>query len=388
MKLLRNKTVQSLLSSLICIVFGVLIGYIVLLIINAEGASKAMVTILKNFFVYPNAKMRMEYFGTALVKMAPLLMCSLSVLFAYKTGLVNIGAAGQYCIGVCACLFTALYLQWSWPLCLLSAVAAGAFFGFIVGVLKSYRNVNEVISGIMLNWIALYITNAVLSLVKEPSSPYTYKLQGARGKAALLPQLGPINELFNNNKYITIAVPIAIGIAILIWVVLEKTKFGYELKATGFNRNAAKYCGMAEKRNAILTLVISGALAGLGASFYYQSGIEQWECTATSVPGMGFNGIAATFLGGLNPIGTIFSSYFLQHIKEGGTHIDTMKYSAQISDLISSVIIYLCGFVLFIKYVMNKITVKKEEKKKKTPQTVPPIKTEIPVEATKKGGDQ
>lgn len=194
MKLLRNKTVQSLLSSLICIVFGVLIGYIVLLIINAEGASKAMVTILKNFFVYPNAKMRMEYFGTALVKMAPLLMCSLSVLFAYKTGLFNIGAAGQYCIGVCACLFTALYLQWSWPLCLLSAVAAGAFFGFIVGVLKSYRNVNEVISGIMLNWIALYITNAVLSLVKEPSSPYTYKLQGARGKAALLPQLGPMGS--------------------------------------------------------------------------------------------------------------------------------------------------------------------------------------------------
>ena len=362
MKFFRKKGVQSLLASLICIVLGVLIGYIVLLLINAEGAGKAITTILKNFFVYPG-KTRIGYFGTTLVKTAPLLMCSLAVLFAYKTGLFNIGAAGQYCIGVCACLFTALYLGWPWYLCLLSAVLAGAIFGAIVGVLKSYCNVNEVISGIMLNWIALYITNAVLSLVKEPTSPYTFKLQGARGKAALLPTLGPINTFFNDNKYITIAVPIAILIAVAVWVILEKTRFGYELKATGFNRNAAKYAGMADKRNAILTLVIAGALAGLGASFYYQSGIQQWECTATSVPGMGFNGIAATFLGGLNPIGTIFSSYFLQHITDGGTHIDTMKYSAQISELISSVIIYLCGFVLFIKTTMNKVSIRKEAKR-------------------------
>ena len=363
MKFFRKKGVQSLLASLICIVLGVLIGYIVLLLINAKGAGKAITTILKNFFVYPNAKTRIGYFGTTLVKTAPLIMCSLAVLFAYKTGLFNIGAAGQYCIGVCACLFTALYLGWPWYLCLLSAVLAGALFGCIVGVLKSFCNVNEVISGIMLNWISLYITNSVLSLVKEPTSPYTFKLQGARGKAALLPTLGPINTLFNDNKYITIAIPIAILIAVAVWVILEKTRFGYELKATGFNRNAAKYAGMADKRNAILTLVIAGALAGLGASFYYQSGIQQWEVTATSVPGMGFNGIAATFLGGLNPIGTIFSSYFLQHITDGGTHIDTMKYSAQISDLISSVIIYLCGFVLFIKYTMNKVSIKKEAKK-------------------------
>ncbi len=362
MKFFKNKAVQSLIASLVCIVLGVLIGYIVLLLINPDGAGKAMITLLKNFFYYPTAEMRREYFGSTLVKTAPLLMCSLSVLFAYKTGLFNIGAAGQYCIGVCACLYCALGLGWSWPLCLLAAVICGAFFGMLVGLLKSYCNVNEVISGIMLNWIALYITNSVLSTVKEPTSPYTYKLQGARGKAALLPRLGKINEFFNGNKYITIAVPIAIIIAVLVWVVLEKTKFGYELKATGFNKNAAKYCGMAEKRNAILTLVIAGALAGLGASFYYQSGIQQWECTATSVPGMGFNGIAATFLGGLNPIGTIFSSYFLQHITDGGTHIDTMKYSAQISDLISSVIIYLCGFVLFIKHVLNNMITKSEEK--------------------------
>ena len=151
--------------------------------------------------------------------------------------------------------------------------------------------------------------------------------------------------------------------AILISVVLDKTKFGYELRATGFNKNAAKYCGMAEKRNIIVTLMISGALAALGGSFMYLTDYEQWQCTASSVPGMGFNGIAAAFLGGLSPIGTIFSSYFIQHITSGGAYVDKTMYCSQISDLISSLIIYLCGFVLFIKYAMNKALDKHDEKK-------------------------
>ena len=104
----------------------------------------------------------------------------------------------------------------------------------------------------------------------------------------------------------------------------------------------------------MLTLVIGGALAGIGAAFLYLTGYEQWSVTQTSVPGMGFNGIAATFLGGLHPIGTIFSSYFIQHITSGGAFLDKNVYPSQISDLISAVIIYLCGFVLFFKLFLNK----------------------------------
>ena len=105
------------------------------------------------------------------------------------------------------------------------------------------------------------------------------------------------------------------------------------------------------------------ALAGLGASMLYLTGYMRWECTQSSVPGMGFNGIAAAFLGGLNPIGAIFSSFFIQHITDGGQYVNTNFYSSQISDLISSVIIYLCGFVLFIKLTMNKMIARSEEKK-------------------------
>ena len=120
---------------------------------------------------------------------------------------------------------------------------------------------------------------------------------------------------------------------------------------------------MAEKRNTILTLAIAGALAGLGAALMYLTDFEQWQCTTSSVPGMGFSGIAATFLGGLNPIGTIFASYFIQHITSGGAFVDKTMYCSQISDLISSLIIYLCGFVLFLKTSMNSIIARNEEKR-------------------------
>ena len=172
-----------------------------------------------------------------------------------------------------------------------------------------------------------------------------------------------MDKWFNNNANVTIAIPLTIIAAVAIWVLLSKSRLGYELKATGNNKNAAKYAGMAQNRNIILTLVISGALAGLGASLLYQTGYMRWECTQSSVPAMGFNGIAAAFLGGLHPLGAIFSSLFIQHITDGGQYVNTNFYSSQISDVISSVIIYLCGFVLFIKLTMKKILANKEEKK-------------------------
>ena len=274
--------------------------------------------------------------------------------------LINIGAAGQYCIGAALSLYAALGLGWSWLPCMLLAILGGALLAGISGLLKSYCNVNEVISGIMLNWIVLYLTNMLLTLVKEDASPYT-KVLANTNASAVLPSLG-LGALFNKNQYVGLAIPLAVVMAIVVWIVLDKTKFGYELKATGLNKNAAKYCGMAEKRNIILSLMISGALAGLGAAMLYLTSYEQWQCSSSSVPAMGFNGIAAAFLGGLNPIGSIFASFFIQHITAGGAYVDKSMYCAQISDLISALIIYLCGFVLFMKSAMNTIAARREEK--------------------------
>ena len=359
---LKRQGVQSFIASLICIVLGLLLGYIVLLFINPSGAGQAIMAVIKNFWNYSRAALQSKNFGNTLVKTAPLLMCSLSVLFAYKVGLFNIGVAGQYVLGAGACIYAALAWGWGWFACLIFAIILGAVSGAIVGLLKAYRNVNEVISGIMLNWITLYATNMILSNVKESTSPYTLHLKDYAAQA-VLPSLG-LGKLFSDNDYVTIAIPLAIILAIVVMVVLDKTRFGYELRATGNNKNAAKYAGMAEKRNIILTLMIGGALAALGGALLFQTDYEQWQVTTSAVPGMGFNGIAAAFLGGLNPIGAIFSSYFIQHITVGGAFVDKTMYASQISDLISSIIIYLCGFVLFIKYAINTGLIKGDEKRK------------------------
>ncbi len=379
--ILKKPAVQSLLTSLLCILLGLLIGYVVLLFINPSGAWEAITDVIKNFMTYGTGSARLKYFGNTLVRTAPLLMCSLSVLFAYKVGLFNIGAAGQYVAGACACLYAALYLHWHWLPCMLLAIAAGALLGVISGLLKSYFNVSEVISGIMLNWIALYSTNMILTSVKESTSPYTYQVKDY-AEQALIPSLG-LGKFFTNNQYVTIAIPISILAAIIVWVILSKTKFGYELKATGINKHAAKYCGMAENRNIILTLAIGGALAGLGASLLFQTSYEQWQCTYSSVPNMGFNGIAAAFLGGLNPIGAIFASFFIQHITSGGAYVDKSMYCSQISDLISALIIYLCGFALFFKYALNTWFSRREEKKARARMVKEPL-----VNESEKGGDE
>ena len=374
--LLKNEGVQSLLASLICIVLGLLLGFIVLLLINPSGAGEAIVTVIKNFLTYSKPETQMKYLGNTLVKTAPLLMCSLSIIFAYKVGLFNIGTAGQYCAGVGLALYAAIAWQMPWWVCILAAMAAGALLGAISGLLKAYCNVNEVISGIMLNWITLYLVNMLLTLVKEETSPYTFQLT-THAPQALIPSLG-LGKLFTNNQYVTLAIPLAIVMAVVVWIVLDKTRFGYELRATGNNKNAAKYCGMAEKRNIIVTLIISGALAGMGASLLYLTGFEQWQCSTASVPAMGFNGIAAAFLGGLHPVGAVLSSFFIQHITIGGAHVDKTMYCAQISDLISAIIIYLCGFVLFMKHVMNTGIAKSEAK----------AAAKLAAKTEEKGGDQ
>jgi len=364
--LLRNDGFQTFATSILCIILGLIVGYLALLIINAEGAWTAIVNVMKNFFKYPSAAARMKYFGSTLAKTAPLIFCSLSVLFAYKVGLFNIGAAGQYCLGMGVALRLALQHTISggspipWYVCLICGILAGCISGALCGVLKAYCNVNVVISGIMLNWISLYGMNMLLKPVMDPAGKDTYRLV-SKAKDAILPTVG-LDKLFSKNQYVTIAIPLAVLVAVIVWIVLDKTKLGYELKATGNNPNAAKYCGMKENRNIILTMILAGGLAAMGGALFYLSDIEQWNVNASAVPGMGFNGIAAAFLGGLNPIGCIFSSYFITHITVGGGNVDLSHYCAQIADFISAVIIYLCGFVLFFKTLINNRLRKSEER--------------------------
>ncbi len=229
---------------------------------------------------------------------------------------------------------------------------------------KAFCNVNEVIAGIMLNWIGLYLINVLMQneVVMDVGKSETFSI-AKTSPASLLPTLG-LGKLFHDNEYVSIAIPLTILVAICVNIVLKKTVLGYELRATGLNKHAAKYAGMKDKKNLILTMAVSGAIAGLAASLFYLTDIQPWK-TSSTVPAMGFNGIAVAFLGELNPIGVIFSGYFIQHITQGGSFIDTKYFNPQIADLISSIIIYSCAFMFLFKTQLSKLIDGRKEKSKK-----------------------
>lgn len=358
--MLASDTFRSIASAVICALVGIIVGFIILLIINAEHAPKAISVILKNFMYYRNKGKKLYYLGQTLVKAVPLILCGIAVLFAYKSGLFNIGVAGQYCIGIGISLWCALAWHLPWWLCLLLAVICAAVWASLAGLLKAFCNVNEVIAGIMLNWISLYIVNVLMQneRVMNVGKSETFSITQT-SPGSLLPTLG-LGKLFHDNEYVSIAIPFTIVVAILINIVLKKTVLGYELRATGLNKHAAKYAGMKDKKNLILTMAVSGAIAGLAAALFYLTDVQPWK-TSSTVPAMGFNGIAVAFLGELNPIGIIFSGYFIQHITQGGSFIDTKYFNPQIADLISSIIIYSCAFMFLFKTQLSKLFDRKKK---------------------------
>ena len=347
-RLASSEGLISVAASMICIVLGLLLGLVVLAVINAEHAwNDGLVVIITSGLKSP------RNMGTVLANAAPLIMTGLSVGFAFKTGLFNIGAAGQYTLGAFGALYCAIVLQLPWYVCLLAAMLLGAIWGAIPGMFKANLNINEVITAIMLNWIGLYMVNDIMygkgtSPMYDLATAKTYSLRKA-AKGAMIPSCG-MSDHFGKLQSVTIAIFIAVVFAIIVYVVLSKTTFGYELKACGFNKHAAQYAGISDKRNIVLSMPIAGALAGVGAGLYYLSTVAEWNPqVSTALPAMGFNGISAALLAASNPIGTIFSSLFISYITVGGTKLSTQYYTKEIADVITALIIYLCAFSLLFK---------------------------------------
>ena len=355
-----QSSVTSVLAALLCILIGLLVGFLVLVAINpAHAWGDGFVRIIKGGF--HDAPYGV---GKELANAAPLIMTGLSVAFAFKTGLFNIGAAGQYTLGAYGALYCAIMLKLPWFVCLLAAAVLGGLWGAIPGFFKAYFNINEVITSIMFNWIGLYLVNEIIygrgsGVMYDAHNTRTWKL-ATNAPQAQIPSCG-MSELFHTSNT-TIAIFLAIIVAIVVWVVLEKTTFGYELKAVGLNKNAARYAGINEKKNVILSMTIAGALAGFGAGLFYLSGGGEWNpLNSTSLPAMGFNGIATALLANSNPIGTIFSSLFISHISVGGAYLPTKYFPSEIADLISGIIIYLCAFSMLFRTLFEKKLIQKKD---------------------------
>ena len=373
----RREGTRSVLASLISILIGLAAGSIVILIMGLTnkdlGLKSALEGIRLVFFgIFSTGRdavgnltfgFNPVNIGNLLFRATPVILTGLSVATANKTGLFNIGAAGQYLAGTCATLFIALSIPSSsvpplliWLLALLGGMLAGALWGALPGMLKAFLNINEVIACIMTNWIAanivtwLFDISNLKNVVENTKSGYIYK---TTFNNVATPKFG-LDKLFPGSQ-VTGGILIAILLAVVVNIIISRTTFGYELKACGSNRHAARYAGIRDKRSIVLSMAIAGALAGAGGSLYYLAGNTEffWN-TYQSLPAAGFNGIAVALLAANHPIGVIFSGCFMSMLNIAGLQITNLTaYNEYITDVIIAVIVYLSAFSLIIKMWLN-----------------------------------
>lgn len=387
-RLMQKDGTKTVLASLISILTGLAIGSVVVLLVGlgnpdtlgASGAWEGIRLIFGGLFsTGRSAAGQLTWgfnpasIGNMLFRATPLILTGLSVAVAFKTGLFNIGAPGQYLMGTAATLIIALGIPAEsmpgiliWLLAFLGGMLAGALWGCIPGLVKAFLNINEVLACIMTNWIAanlvtwLFDGSSFRNTVENTKSGYIYKtaygkvfVDGAwtyaDGAGVQTAKMG-LDKLFPGSQ-VNAGILIAILMAVGVYILMSKTTLGYELKACGSNRHAARYAGINDKRNIVLSMAIAGSLSGAAAALYYLSGnTEFFWSTYQSLPAAGFNGIPVALLAANNPIGVVFTGCFMSMLNIIGLQMTNLTaYNEYITDVIISVIVYLSAFSLLIK---------------------------------------
>ena len=407
----KTDSARSILASILSILIGMAVGCVIVLIVAATSKDLSMASAWEGirlifgglFSTGRTAAGTLTFgfnptnLGNMLFRATPLIMTGLSVAVAFKTGLFNIGAPGQYLMGTMATLMLALGIPSEsipagliWIIAFVGGCFAGALWGAIPGLLKAFLNINEVLACIMTNWLAANLVTWAFdasnfkNMVENTKSGYIYK---TTFNGVATPKMG-LDKIFPNSQ-VNMGIIIAILFAVAMFILMNKTTLGYQLKACGANRHAARYAGIQDKRNIVLSMAIAGALAAAGASLYYLSGnTEFYWSTYQSLPDTGFNGIPVALLAANNPIGVIFTGCFMSRLDISGLQLTNLTaYNEYITDVIIAVIVYLSAFSLVIKALIS-------GRKKKTPvapdskQTnLPPVDSGPAVEP-EKGGDK
>ena len=373
LNLYRKEGVQKILASLLSILIGLVVGAVVVFFV---GISKKNIGIsgtwdgvrLIFFGIFANGRnaagqlawgFNSTAWGNLLFRATPVIMTGLSVAVAFKTGLFNIGAPGQYLMGTLATLCIALGIPSDvvpagliWLLAFLGGMLAGALWGAVPGLLKAFLNINEVLACIMTNWIAANLVTWAFdesnfkNITEGTKTGYIYK---TTFNGVATPKMG-LDKLLPDSQ-VNGGILIAIVIAVLVYILMTKTTLGYELKACGSNRHAARYAGINDKRNIVLSMAISGALAAGGAALYWLSGnTEFFWSTYQALPSTGFDGIPVALLAVNNPIGVVFAGIFMAMLDIVGQNLTGFTaYNEYITDVIISVIVYLSAFSLVIR---------------------------------------
>jgi simple sugar transport system permease protein len=396
---------RKVLASLLSILIGLCVGAVIVVIV---GLTKESISVqgmwdgLRLIFFGILSKGRdangalawgynSQNLGNMLFRATPLIMTGLSVAVANKTGLFNIGAPGQYLMGTMASLMIALSIPnevvpaWLiWCLAFLGGMLAGAIWGAIPGLLKAFLNINEVLACIMTNWLAANIVTWAFdisnfkNMVEGTKAGYVYKTS-FNGVATT--KLG-LDKLFPNSQ-VNGGIIIAAVIAVLMYILINKTTLGYELKACGSNRHAARYAGINDKRNIVLSMAIAGALSAGGAALYWLAGnTEFYWSTYQTLPAIGFNGIPVALLAVNNPIAVIFTGIFMAMLDIVGQNLTGYTaYNEYITDVVIAVIVYLSAFSLLIGTML-------EGKKSKVGAVNANAEPEAENENEKEGGDE
>lgn len=385
MQLWKKDSIKAISSSLISIICGLIIGCVILITITlfpTKGTSLSFNTAIDgiqlifggvfNIGKNDNGALLFGFnglnFGDMLFRATPLILTGLSVAVAFKTGLFNIGSPGQYLMGTAATLILALVIPTTvipsvivWCIAFIGGIIAGALWGVIPGIFKAFLNVNEVITCIMLNWIS---ANIVTMLFDKQVGPFNFLLDPSGTKNwAYVFKTTHNNvatskfglDLIFKGSQVNGGIIIAIIIAVIIYIVLNKTTFGYQLKACGNNKHVAKYAGINDKTSTIISMAIAGGLAGAGASLYFLSGNTEfaWE-TYQNLPTVGFNGIPVALLAFNNPLGVIFSASFVSLLDVNGMQLKYMTpYNEFITSIITAVIVYFSAFSLLFKQILE-----------------------------------
>lgn len=343
-------------SSVLAVVVGLLLGLIILLVSNPDQAWAGFKVILAG-----GLGEGMRGLGQTLFIATPIIMTGLSVGFAFKTGLFNIGASGQLIMGAFAAVYIGYHWTWlpggiHWLVALLGAMIFGGIWGLLPGILKAFFNVHEVISSIMMNYIGMSLVNM---LVKQTVYDQFTNRSYPVAATANIPKWG-LDKIF---PYFSIngGIIIAAVFVIVIYILLNKTTFGYELKACGHNPDASKYAGINAGRNIVLSMVIAGALSGVAGGLIYLSGAGKYISVVDVLSPEGFNGIPVALLGLSNPIGIFFAALFISNITVGGFFLQRYNFVPEVINIITAAIIYFSAFSLAFKYFIDRLILKKSK---------------------------
>jgi simple sugar transport system permease protein len=344
MKKLRSKgfAIQRALEkdstiSILVVLLGFLVGTILVAIVGKNPANmyKALLQSVSGYNL-DNGKMNVRYIGETLNYAVPFILCGLSMAFAARTGLFNIGGEGQYIMGLTVAQVVALLGPpigtFHWVLAIVASMAIGAIWGGIVGILKAKYEVSEVVSTIMLNYVALYLSRIIC--LQLPGAT-TYKTANFPETALLSNsffQKLTNNSLLNNGFFLML---IAV---VLYWFIMEKTNLGFGLRATGFNREAARCSGIPVVKSIAVSMAIAGVFAGLAGGIV-ALGSFKYGRILSGMDNYGFNGIAVALVGNSRALGTMLAGLLFGILKNAQALMQGKQIPKEITFIIQGLIV-------------------------------------------------